>query len=55
MRIDYEALCFERLVQVAKDIRKATQRRDWDTKYELVREKIELEDKLRKYRINKMV
>ena len=53
MRIDYEELYRDRLTQVKKDIRKANKIIDWETKGELMREKKDLLDKLKKYELKK--
>lgn len=51
MSIDFEAVYRDRLVQVKKDIRKAIKYKDWDTKRELMREKKDLVNKLKKYEL----
>lgn len=51
MRIDYEELYRDRLFQIKKDIRKANRLRDWETKRELMREKKDLVNKIKKYEL----
>ncbi|MFR2529771.1 MAG: hypothetical protein ACLS9F_19180 [Clostridium paraputrificum] len=51
MRIDFEELYRERLTQVKKDIRKANKVGAWETKRELMREKKDLVNKLKKYEL----
>ena len=51
MRIDFEELFRDRLIQVKKDIRKANNIGDWEIKRELMREKKDLVNKLKKYEL----
>ena len=51
MRIDFEELYRDRLVQVKKDIRKANKFRDLEAKRELMREKKDLLNKIKKYEL----
>lgn len=49
MKVDFEEVFRDRLDQVKKDIRRANKKRDWETKRSLVKEKKNLEAKLKNY------
>ena len=49
MKIDYKELYKERLIQVEKDIKKANKLNNWTAKKELINEKNNLINRLKKY------